>query len=228
MIQLFHVSKTYPGEIVALDDITLQIEKGAFVFIGGPSGAGKSTLLRLLFCEEPSSSGQILVEGTHLGELTRPQIALYRRTLGIVFQDFRLIRYQTVGENVALPLHVLGLPLEVQRRRALVALKEVGLAHKINAFPPALSGGEQQRVAIARAIVNDPHILIADEPTGNLDADLAAEVMKLFVNFHLRGTTVLLATHNEEMIRSLRRRVVRLQRGKIMEGGGHGSDRGGM
>jgi cell division transport system ATP-binding protein len=220
MIQLFQVSKKYAGGTVALHELSFQVEKGEFVFIAGPSGAGKTTLLRLLFCEEPPSAGQILVDNCNLGRLPRRQVPAYRRTLGVIFQDFRLIRYKTVADNVALPLEIRGIEREAVRRRALIALKEVGLAHKMESYPPTLSGGEQQRVAIARAIIGDPKIILADEPTGNLDSALSGEIMKLLEQFNLRGTTVLVATHDDGLLRGTGRRVIQLERGAMHEGKG--------
>jgi cell division transport system ATP-binding protein len=223
MIQLFNVSKQFPGSVSALSEVSFQVEKGEFVFIAGPSGAGKTTLLRLLFCEEKPSIGQILVDNTNLSRMPRRQIPLYRRQLGVIFQDFRLIRYKTVADNVALPLEILGVDRELRRRKTLIALKEVGLAHKIGSYPPSLSGGEQQRVAIARAIIGNPKIILADEPTGNLDAALAGEIMKLLEQFNVRGTTVLVATHDDEMIARLGRRVIQLERGALRERRGDAS-----
>jgi cell division transport system ATP-binding protein len=217
MIQLFRVSKEYGRFRHALDDVTCTIERGEFVFLTGPSGAGKSTFLKLLFREEPPTSGQILVNGRNIGVLPASQVPYFRRTVGVVFQDFKLIPRKSVFENIAFVQNVLGLPRAEQKRRAYQVLKRVGLHHQMNAFPDELSGGEQQRVAIARAIVNEPTLLLADEPTGNLDPVLSEEIMKLFLEINIRGTTVLVATHDFELIRRTGKRVLSLDRGHLRE-----------
>ncbi len=217
MIQLFRVSKEYGRYRHALTDVTCTIERGEFVFLTGPSGAGKSTFLKLLFRDEPPTSGQILVNGRNIGVLPASQVPYFRRTVGVVFQDFKLIRRKTVFENIAFVQNVLGLPRAEQKRRAYQVLKRVGLHHQMNAFPDELSGGEQQRVAIARAIVNEPTLLLADEPTGNLDPVLSEEIMRLFAEINIRGTTVLVATHDFELIRRMGKRVLSLERGRIRE-----------
>jgi cell division transport system ATP-binding protein len=215
MIQLFSVSKKYGTFRDALLDVTFRIAPGEFVFLTGPSGAGKSTLLRLLFLEEPPTSGQILVNGRNIGVLPQSQIPHLRRTMGVVFQDFKLIARKTVFENISFVQNVLGLARAEQKRRAYHVLKRVGLHHQMNAYPDELSGGEQQRVAIARAIVNEPTLLLADEPTGNLDPVLAEEIMRLFVEINIRGTTVVVATHDLEMIRRMGKRALTLERGRL-------------
>jgi|KBSSwiStaDraftv2_1062776.scaffolds.fasta_scaffold05567_11 cell division transport system ATP-binding protein len=215
MIQLFSVSKKYGAFREALVDVTFRVAPGEFVFLTGPSGAGKSTLLRLLFLEEPPTSGQILVNGRNIGVLPHSQVPYLRRTMGVVFQDFRLIGRKTVFENISFVQNVLGLPRAEQKRRAYHVLKRVGLHHQMNAYPDELSGGEQQRVAIARAIVNEPTVLLADEPTGNLDPVLAEEIMRLFVEINIRGTTVVVATHDLEMIRRMGKRALTLERGRL-------------
>jgi cell division transport system ATP-binding protein len=215
MIQLFAVSKKYGAFREALVDVTFGIAPGEFVFLTGPSGAGKSTLLRLLFLEEPPSSGQILVNGRNIGVLPHSQVPYLRRTMGVVFQDFKLIARKTVFENISFVQNVLGLARAEQKRRAYHVLKRVGLHHQMNAYPDELSGGEQQRVAIARAIVNEPTVLLADEPTGNLDPVLAEEIMRLFVEINIRGTTVVVATHDLEMIRRMGKRTLTLERGRL-------------
>ena len=215
MIQLFGVTKKYGTFRDALVDVSFRIEPGEFVFLTGPSGAGKSTLLRLLFLEEPPSAGQIIVNGRNIGVLPQSQIPYLRRTMGVVFQDFKLITRKTIFENIAFVQNVLGLPRVEQKRRAYHVLKRVGLHHLMNAFPDELSGGEQQRVAIARAIVNEPVVLLADEPTGNLDPVLAEEIMRLFVEINIRGTTVVVATHDLEMIRRMGKRTLTLERGHL-------------
>jgi cell division transport system ATP-binding protein len=215
MIQLFSVSKKYGTFREALVDVTFRVAPGEFVFLTGPSGAGKSTMLRLLFLEEPPTSGQILVNGRNIGVLPHSQVPYLRRTMGVVFQDFRLIGRKTVFENISYVQNVLGLARAEQKRRAYHVLKRVGLHHQMNAYPNELSGGEQQRVAIARAIVNEPTVLLADEPTGNLDPVLAEEIMRLFVEINIRGTTVVVATHDLEMIRRMGKRALTLERRRL-------------
>ena len=215
MIHFYRVSKHYPGGQRALDEVTFQIERGEFAFLTGPSGAGKSTLLRLIFRQEVPTSGQILVNGRNVASLPRRKVPFLRRTMGVVFQDFRLIGRKTVFENISFVQNVLGLPRAEQKRRAYHVLKRVGLHHQMNAYPDELSGGEQQRVAIARAIVNEPTVLLADEPTGNLDPVLAEEIMRLFVEINIRGTTVVVATHDLEMIRRMGKRALTLERGRL-------------
>jgi cell division transport system ATP-binding protein len=216
VIRFFKVGKRYAGGQVALDDVTFQIPRGAFAFLTGPSGAGKTTLLRLIFREEVPSDGQILVNGRNVASLPRGKVPYLRRTLGIVFQDFRLIPRKTVFENVAYLPRILGADRAAQRKMAYQALRRVGLAHRMGAFPTELSGGEQQRVAIARALIAEPELLIADEPTGNLDPDLSAEILRLFLDINRRGTTVLLATHDRELIHRIGRRVLGLDQGRLV------------
>jgi cell division transport system ATP-binding protein len=215
VIQFFHVSKSYPGGQTALSDVTFEIPRGQFVFLTGASGAGKTTLLRMIFREEVPNEGQIVVNGRNVSSIPRSKIPYLRRTIGVVFQDFRLIARKTVFENVTYLPRILGFDLKSQKRMAYQALRRVGLAHRANAFPPELSGGEQQRVAIARALINEPDILIADEPTGNLDPDLSREILRLFLEVNLRGTTVLLATHDRETIHRVGRRVLTLDHGRL-------------
>jgi cell division transport system ATP-binding protein len=215
LIQFFHVSKRYPGGQSALDDLNFEIPRGDFVFLTGASGAGKTTLLRLIFREEVPSEGQIVVNGRNVASIPPSKIPYLRRAIGVVFQDFRLIERKTVFENVTYLPRVLGIDLKTQKKMAYQALRRVGLAHRLNAFPPELSGGEQQRVAIARALINEPEILIADEPTGNLDPDLSWEIIRLFLEVNLRGTTVILATHDRDMIQRVGRRVLTLDRGRL-------------
>ncbi|MCR4419092.1 MAG: cell division ATP-binding protein FtsE [Clostridia bacterium] len=216
MIQLYNVSKIYPGGIQALLDVTVHIDKGEFVFLMGPSGAGKSTLLRLLLREETPTRGQVLVGGRSLARLKPREVPLLRRSIGMVFQDFRLLEERTVYENVAFALEVLEYPREEVRRRVPALLEMVGLAERGRAFPRQLSGGEQQRVAIARAIANNPPIVLADEPTGNLDAKTAWEVMGLLDKINKRGATVVVATHNREIAGAMQRRVITLERGRVV------------
>ena len=217
MIESYHLSKLYRRGVYALRDLSLTINKGEFVFLTGPSGAGKSTLLRLLLCAEQPSEGDLRVGGRDLSLLTPSQIQTYRRTVGFVFQDFRLVPRFTVFQNVAFVMRVLGMPLSTQQRKTFQVLKWVGLQHRMNASPEELSGGEQQRIAIARALVNDPQLILADEPTGNLDPDLSLEIMNLFREINARGTTVVVATHDRELIRRVGRRAVTLDHGRVVE-----------
>lgn len=217
MIQLFHVTKNYEGGVPALADVTLKIEKGEFVFVTGPSGAGKSTLLKLIFGSEPPTDGHIILDGRNYLRVPERVLPYLRRRIGFVFQDFKLITTRTVFENVALSLKILGMrPLEV-KKRALKALSYVRLQHRANYMPLALSGGEQQRVAVARALVKDPAILLADEPTGNLDPELALEMMELFKEVNNKGTTVLIATHDKGLLERMGKRVVSLDCGRVVE-----------
>ena len=217
MIEAYHLSKVYRRGVYALRDLSLSIDKGEFVFLTGPSGAGKSTLLRLLLRQDLPSGGQLTVAGQNLATLRSGQVQAYRRTVGFVFQDFKLITRKTVLENVAFVSRVLGLSTSQQRRKTFQVLKWVGLQHRMNAHPDELSGGEQQRVAIARALINDPMLILADEPTGNLDPDLSLEIMNLFREINARGTTVLVATHDRELISRVGRRSVTLEHGQIVE-----------
>jgi cell division transport system ATP-binding protein len=217
VIEANHVSKTYARGVYALRDLSLRIDKGDFVFLTGPSGAGKSTLLRLLLRQDVPSEGQLIVGGRNLATLSPRQVQSYRRSLGFVFQDFKLLPAKTVIENVSFVPRVLGMAESQQQRRTFQVLKWVGLQHRMNAFPLELSGGEQQRIAIARALVNDPAIILADEPTGNLDPDLSLEIMNLFREINARGTTVVVATHDRELIRRVGRRAVTLDHGQIVE-----------
>ena len=217
MIEAYHLSKVYRRGVYALRDLSLTIDKGEFVFLTGPSGAGKSTLLRLLLRQDLPSGGQLTVAGQNLAMLRSGQVQTYRRTVGFVFQDFKLITRKTVLENVAFVSRVLGLSTSQQRRKTFQVLKWVGLQHRMNAHPDELSGGEQQRVAIARALINDPMLILADEPTGNLDPDLSLEIMNLFREINARGTTVLVATHDRELINRVGRRSVTLDHGQIVE-----------
>lgn len=217
MIEARHLSKLYHRGVYALRDLSLTVAKGEFTFLTGPSGAGKSTFLRLLLLQERPDEGDILVNGHNLATLSRSEVQEYRRGIGFVFQDFKLIATRTVLENVTFVLDVTGVPDTQRRRRAFQVLKWVGLQHRMNAYPLDLSGGEQQRVAIARALVNDPVLLIADEPTGNLDPDLSLEIMNLLREINAGGTTVLVATHDRELIRLVGRRTITLDQGRIVE-----------
>jgi cell division transport system ATP-binding protein len=217
VIEAHNVSKTYARGMYALRDLSLRIDKGDFVFLTGPSGAGKSTLLRLLLRRDVPSEGQLIVGGRDLASLSPRQVQSYRRSLGFVFQDFKLLPAKTVLENVSFVPRVLGMAASQQQRRTFQVLKWVGLQHRMAAYPLELSGGEQQRIAIARALVNDPVITLADEPTGNLDPDLSLEIMNLFREINARGTTVVVATHDRELIRRVGRRAVTLDHGHIVE-----------
>ena len=215
MITLTHVGKQYGRVHTALSDVSFQIDPGEFIFLTGPSGAGKTTLLKLLFREQVPTTGEIRVAGHRLAAMPAGEIPVLRRKMGIVFQDFKLIRTFTVFENVAFVLKILGVSRAEQKQRAFRALKMVGLQHKLASYPLQLSGGEQQRVAIARALVNDPLVLVADEPTGNLDPDLAQEIMALFERINGQGTTVLVATHDRSLIQRMKKRVIGLDHGRM-------------
>ena len=201
----------------ALRDLSLKVDKGEFLFLTGPSGAGKSTFLRLLLREELPSEGELKVAGRNLTDLGRSEVQAYRRSIGFVFQDFKLIPRFTVFQNVSFVMRVLGALPAVQQRKTFQVLKWVGLQHRMNALPEELSGGEQQRIAIARALVNDPQIVLADEPTGNLDPDLSLEIMNLFREMNASGTTVVVATHDRELIRRVGRRSITLDHGRMVE-----------
>lgn len=216
MIQMYHVGKTFGEEMHALVDVTLSVEKGDFVFLTGPSGAGKTTLLKLLFCQEKPTSGQILISGRNLLKLKKKDIPYLRREIGVVFQDFKLLNDRTVFENVAFALEVIGVSKSEIRKRVLKVLGLVGLQHKISKKPLLLSGGEQQRVAIARALVKEPKILLADEPTGNLDPELTKEVIGILKEVNAKGTTIIVATHNKSLIEGLRKRVIALKKGRVI------------
>jgi cell division transport system ATP-binding protein len=217
VIETRHLSKMYSRGLYALHDLSLTVEQGEFVFLTGPSGAGKSTFLRLLLMQERPTSGELIVNGQNLANLRRREIQEYRRSLGFVFQDFKLIPTRTLLENVSFVPEVIGVPPAQQRRRAFQVLKWVGLQHRMNAYPADLSGGEQQLIAIARALVNSPTIVLADEPTGNLDPDLSLEIMNLLREVNAGGTTVVVATHDRELIRLVGRRTVTLDQGKVVE-----------
>jgi cell division transport system ATP-binding protein len=217
VIETHALGKAYGRGVFGLRNVSMHIAKGEFVFLTGPSGAGKSTLLRLLLLQERPSEGTAVVNGRNIVRLSPGEVQAYRRSIGFVFQDFKLVPTKTVFENVSFVMRVLGLPVEQQRRRTYQVLKWVGLHARQNAFPPELSGGEQQRVAIARALVNEPHIVLADEPTGNLDPDLSLEIMNLFRDINASGTTVLVATHDRELIKWVGRRTIHLEQGQLVE-----------
>jgi cell division transport system ATP-binding protein len=220
VIETHALGKAYGRGLYALRDLTLKVERGEFVFLTGPSGAGKSTLLRLLLLQERPTEGVAIVNGRNLVRMSSREVQAYRRAVGFVFQDFKLVPTKTVFENVSFALRVLGTPIEQQRRRTYQVLKWVGLQHRLQAYPLELSGGEQQRVAIARALVNEPQLVLADEPTGNLDPDLSLEIMNLFRDINASGTTVLVATHDRELIKWVGRRTVHLEHGRLLESPG--------
>ena len=215
MIQIFHVAKNY-GANVALENINLKFQKGEFVFVTGPSGAGKTTLLRLIFGAERPTEGQILINGINLNRISRSRLDPLRRKIGFIFQDFKLLLRKTVSQNVALALEVTGERPSIIRKKTRQVLRAVGLANKEQAYPLQLSGGEQQRIAIARAIINDPLILLADEPTGNLDPDITREILLLFRTINLKGTTVVIATHSKELLKDTDQRIILLSKGRIV------------
>jgi len=214
---MFHVSKSYLAGSFALRDVSSELAKGEFVFLTGPSGAGKSSLLKLIFGAERPSEGQIVVLGRNIARLGESAVPPLRRRIGVVFQDFKLLPRRSVEDNVALALQVTGTPPRETRARVFAILKQLGLQHRRYHHPLSLSGGEQQRVAIARALVNEPEILLADEPTGNLDPELTVEIMDLIASAALRGTTVVVATHELEIVRRYGKRAVRLEDGRIVE-----------
>jgi len=216
LIHFDHVSKTYPNGTHALDDVSLQVEKGEFVFIVGHSGAGKSTLIKMLLREEIPESGSVEVNGYNLVKMKRRQIPLFRRGIGVVFQDFRLIPNMTVYDNVAFALRVTDVSTKFIRRRVPYILDLVDLAGKAKCMPEELSGGEQQRVALARALVNNPSLLIADEPTGNIDPQLSYEIVDLLSEINKCGTTVLMVTHEHDLVAEFNKRVVTLRDGQIV------------
>lgn len=220
-----NVYKKYPNGIVALNGLNIRINQGEFVYIVGPSGAGKSTFIKMMYREEKASSGEIVVNGMNLSNLKNKEVPYLRRQIGVVFQDFKLLPKLTVFENVAFALEVIEEHPEKIRKRVMDVLDLVGLKKKARMFPDELSGGEQQRVSIARSIVNLPKVVIADEPTGNLDPDTSWEIMSLFEEINARGTTIIMATHNREIVNNMRRRVVAIEGGLIVRderGGDYG------
>ena len=219
MIQFSHIYKTYPGPTHALKDINLTIEKGEFAFLTGPSGAGKTTLFRLISAYAKPTSGVVDVAGFDLDHIKIKDIPYFRRKIGVVYQDFRLLKYRTVFENVALPLQIRGERSGYVESRVREMLDHVGLLYKKNCYPDQMSGGEQQRVAIARALVHHPGVLIADEPTGNLDPVLSEEIMDLLEKVNAQGTTVFVATHDHEMVKRRCKRVVNINSGHISDKG---------
>jgi len=215
MIQLYHVYKSYQKGLDILEDITFRVERGEFAFLVGPSGAGKTTLLRILFCAEKVNAGQVIVNDLTLSSIKPKDIPYLRRSIGVVFQDFKLLNNRTIFDNVALTLEILDINRNDIRRRVTSVLKRVDLRYKENKYPLELSGGEQQRVAIARAIVNNPSILLADEPTGNLDPEMSLEIMHILADINAMGTTVLVATHDKFLMEKFEKRKILLKDGKI-------------
>lgn len=216
MIVLEHVSKTYPGNVQVLKDINLNIKKGEFVFVVGPSGSGKTTLFKLLFKELDPTSGSIYINKKNLKKLRHKNVPKFRRGIGVVFQDFRLLKDRNVYENIAFAQQVVGVPNRKIRKNVMTMLELVGLSDKVKSKPSELSGGEQQRVALARALINNPPLLLADEPTGNLDPVNSWEIMKLLDAINKRGTTVVVVTHNKEIVERMQKRVVTLHEGSIV------------
>ena len=218
IIEMHHVFKTYPSQISALSDITLEIFPGEFTFIAGPSGSGKSTLVRILFCAEKPTSGEVVVHGMHINQPGFKKIYQLRKKMGIVSQDFKLLKDRTVNENVAFALEITGHTREEAKWKASEILKRVGLEEREGDSILALSAGEQQRVAIARAVVNSPPLLLADEPTGNLDAKMTVEVMRIFADLHQKGMTILFATQYTGLIKYFPYRVIQISKGEILNG----------
>lgn len=218
MIQLYRVTKQYEG-VPALREVSFTVDKGEFVFVTGPSGAGKTTLLKILFCAERADAGQIIIQGVNVFRLDRSGIPYLRRNMGFVFQDYKLLPHKTVFENIALALKVIGTPYGEIERKAYQVLKKVGMEAKRHLTPPKLSGGEQQRVAVARAVVNEPRVILADEPTGNLDPQSGQEIFRMFKDINMKGTTVIVATHDWETVRQMQRRIITMERGKVTDDG---------
>jgi cell division transport system ATP-binding protein len=215
MIEMQEVYKKYPNGVTALNGIDVRIEQGEFVYVVGPSGAGKSTFIKMMYREEIPTSGTISLNGVNLAKLRNSKVPLFRRNIGVVFQDFKLLQTKTVYENVAFALEVIEAPPKVIKKRVMEVLDLVNLKHKARMLPTELSGGEQQRVSIARSIVNSPKVVIADEPTGNLDPDTSWEIMNIFEEINNRGTTVVMATHNREIVNTIKHRVIAIESGKI-------------
>jgi cell division transport system ATP-binding protein len=216
LIQFKNVSKTYPNGTQALKNVNLQVDDGEFVFIVGSSGAGKSTFLKTIMCEEPVDEGEIIVNGTNLSRMRKRKIPYLRRSMGIVFQDFRLINHMTVYENVAFAMHVIGASDRIIRKRVPYVLGMVGLQEKMKSKPTELSGGEQQRVGLARALVNNPTMIIADEPTGNIDPELSFEIVDLLTEINKRGTTILMVTHEHNLVKHFGQRIIEIQSGTVV------------
>ena len=224
MIEMKHVVKKYPGGNKALQGLNVSIAQGEFVYVVGPSGAGKSTFIKMLYAEERASAGKVIVNDVDITKLPARKVPFLRRQLGVVFQDYKLLPKKNVYENIAYALEVIEKDTKFIKQRVIAVLKLVGLATKAKRFPHELSGGEQQRVAIARSIVNQPQIVIADEPTGNLDPETTWEIMKVFEAINAQGTTIIMATHNREVVDRMRHRVLRIDTGRLVNdqrGGGY-------
>ena len=216
MIEMNDVYKTYPNGVIAVNGINVKIKKGEFVYVVGPSGAGKSTFIKMMYREEKPTKGTITVNGINLANLRNSKVPVFRRNIGVVFQDFKLLPSLTVYENVAFALEVIEVEPKEIKKRVMDVLDLVGLKHKARMMPNELSGGEQQRVSIARSIVNNPKVVIADEPTGNLDPDTSWDIMNIFEEINERGTTIVMATHNKEIVDNLRHRVIAVENGTII------------
>jgi cell division transport system ATP-binding protein len=216
MIEMIDVKKTYPNGVIAINGINVKIKPGEFVYVVGPSGAGKSTFIKMMYREEKPTSGNILVNGLSLPSIRNSKVPLFRRNIGMVFQDFKLLQTFTAYENVAFAMEVIEKEPEEIKKRVMEVLDLVGIKHKARMLPSELSGGEQQRVAIARSIVNDPKVVIADEPTGNLDPETSWEIMNIFEEINKRGTTLVMATHNRDIVNNIKRRVIAIESGKIV------------
>lgn len=216
MIEMVDVHKTYHNGVTAVNGISIKIKKGEFVYVVGPSGAGKSSFIKMMYREEKPTSGTITVNGVSLAKIRNSKVPIFRRNIGVVFQDFKLLPTLTVFENVAFALEVIEIEPKEIKERVMEVLELVGLKHKARMVPTELSGGEQQRVSLARAIVNNPKVVIADEPTGNLDPETSWEIMNIFEEVNKRGTTVVMATHNKEIVDNLRHRVIAIEGGKII------------
>jgi cell division transport system ATP-binding protein len=216
MISLQRVTKVYRNDVTALEDVSVEIDKGEFVFVVGPSGSGKSTMIRLLLKQEEASRGEVFVAGKNLSRITSFKVPHLRRNIGTVFQDYKLLQDKTAFENVSFALDVIGKPKHVIDQRVPEILEYVGLGDKLNAYPDELSGGEQQRVSIARACVNRPLVLLADEPTGNLDPNTSVDIMRLLDKVNRIGTTILMATHDQAIVDAMRKRVIELDKGKVV------------
>ncbi|PLX17127.1 MAG: cell division ATP-binding protein FtsE [Candidatus Muiribacterium halophilum] len=217
MIQMYNMSKVYSNGVRALDNLSIEIERGDFVFLIGSSGAGKSTFLKMIFREELPTEGHVIIDGRNIERLSDSKVPYLRRNIGVVFQDFKLLKSKTVYENVAFAMRVIGMKGSIVDRQTKNVLDMVGLLHKARMYPEQISGGEQQRVCIARALVNDPGILLTDEPTGNLDPDISKDIMNMLKKINLRGTTVIMATHDKNIVDTMRERVVVLKEGRIIK-----------
>ncbi|WVE36743.1 cell division ATP-binding protein FtsE [Priestia megaterium] len=216
MIEMQNVYKTYPNGVKAINGISIKINQGEFAYIVGPSGAGKSTFIKMMYREEKPSSGNIIVNGANVAKIKDSRVPIFRRHIGVVFQDFKLLPKLTVYENIAFALEVIEQSPEEIKKRVLEVLELVKLKGKMDSFPDELSGGEQQRVSIARSIVNSPKVVIADEPTGNLDPETSWEIMDIFKEINKRGTTILMATHNREIVNTIRKRVIAIENGNVV------------